>query len=456
MKILHYSLGLPPYRSGGLTKYSHDLMEEQIKQGDIVYLLFPGCIGFINKTTKIKYYKKYKDIQVYEMINPLPVPLLNGIAEANEFCKEVDKNIFIDFLSKIEVDVVHIHTFMGLYKEFLEACKDMNIKVVYTTHDYFGICTSVNFINSEGNLCETRNIDKCIQCNSHAYSMNTIKILQSRLYRYSKNKGIISSLKKIINMLKKENEVESTVFQSLNCKKINKDYYIKLLIYYDSMYKLIDYFFFNSNLAKEIYSRYIETNGSIISITHSDIKDNRVIKKFDGNKLNLTYLGPYKDYKGFDLLINVMTELYDEGYTDITLNTYGDNKKINTCYKNININGRYSYRNLKEIFDHTDILIVPSIWNETFGFITLEALSYATPVLVTNKVGSKDLVKKFDESMIVDSSLDGLKEKIINVFEDRDILNKINKKVIDDKFIYTINNHYFDIRDAYRKVLEMK
>lgn len=31
MKILHYNLGLPPYRSGGLTKYSTDLMIEQSK-----------------------------------------------------------------------------------------------------------------------------------------------------------------------------------------------------------------------------------------------------------------------------------------------------------------------------------------------------------------------------------------------------------------------------------------
>ena len=32
MKILHYSLGFPPYRSGGLTKFSMDLMREQIRE----------------------------------------------------------------------------------------------------------------------------------------------------------------------------------------------------------------------------------------------------------------------------------------------------------------------------------------------------------------------------------------------------------------------------------------
>ena len=44
MKILHYSLGFPPYRSGGLTKFCMDLMEQQIKDGHEVALLWPGAI----------------------------------------------------------------------------------------------------------------------------------------------------------------------------------------------------------------------------------------------------------------------------------------------------------------------------------------------------------------------------------------------------------------------------
>ena len=42
MKILHYSLGFPPYRTGGLTKFNYDLMIEQVKEGNDVALLWPG------------------------------------------------------------------------------------------------------------------------------------------------------------------------------------------------------------------------------------------------------------------------------------------------------------------------------------------------------------------------------------------------------------------------------
>lgn len=456
MKILHYSLGLPPYRSGGLTKYSFDLMKKQVEQGEQVFLLFPGQMRFINRNHNIKYYKRYSGINIYELINPLPVPLLKGICNPEKFCSSTNKNIFIEFLREINVDIVHIHTFMGLYKEFLEACKVLKIKIVYTTHDYFGLCTKVNFINSKGELCENRDIDRCIECNLSGYRINTIKILQSKTYRYIKSKGLINKIKKKIISVEKDNVDVADSKKNISSKKINKDSYIELLKYYEDMYKHIDYFLFNSSLAKEIYDKYIKLNGKVINITHSNIQDNRVIKNYDNNKLKITYLGPYKKYKGFNLLVNVMNEIERDGNKDIILSTYGDEiNNINTN-SNININGKYDYEGLKDIFEKTDLLLVPSIWNETFGFITLEALSYGVPVLLTNKVGSKDLIRKFDEDMIVNSVSEDLKRKIIEIYNDRNILKKINKKIVEDDFIFTIDKQYYDIRNLYKKVLEVK
>ena len=47
MKILHYSLGFPPYRTGGLTKYCIDLMLTQNEQGFETALLWPGRIRIL-------------------------------------------------------------------------------------------------------------------------------------------------------------------------------------------------------------------------------------------------------------------------------------------------------------------------------------------------------------------------------------------------------------------------
>lgn len=454
MKILHYSLGLPPYRSGGLTKYSIDLMLEQVKLGNEVMLLFPGRIGIINNNIKILFYKNYKNVKVYELINPLPVPLLNGIAEPNLFIKECDKSIFIKYIKKINPDIVHIHTFMGLYKEFLEACNELGIKVVFTSHDYFGICSKVNFINENGELCDSVKIENCARCNSKGDKLNKIRILQSPLYRYIKNKGIIDILKKYI---KKEGNL-SKYSQEIVNKTYDYNAYAELNKYYKSMYKSIDKIFFNSELTRSIYSKYLDNDGYTIPITHSDIKDNRELKLYNNEKiLNLTYLGPYKEYKGFFMLLNVMEQLNNEGHTNIKLNIYGDTSKDIKLSKHINDNGKYSYSELKNIFKKTDLLIVPSICNETFGFITLEALSYGVPVLATNKVGSKDLLNNnnFIKGEVIGVSEGLLKDKILEYSNDIKKLKKFNDSILKDEFKYEISMHCIDVCNKYKKILKL-
>ena len=54
MNVLHYALGFPPYRSGGLTKLCVDLMIQQSKEGKRVALLWPGKMGSLNKKTAVK------------------------------------------------------------------------------------------------------------------------------------------------------------------------------------------------------------------------------------------------------------------------------------------------------------------------------------------------------------------------------------------------------------------
>jgi hypothetical protein len=60
MRIVHYSLGFPPYRTGGMTKYCLDIMEEQIKAGHDVAMLWPGKIKQYGDECKIVKGKKYK------------------------------------------------------------------------------------------------------------------------------------------------------------------------------------------------------------------------------------------------------------------------------------------------------------------------------------------------------------------------------------------------------------
>ena len=178
MRILHYTLGFPPYRSGGLTRYAKDLMIAQNSLGHEVATFYPSGSNIFKKKCSIRYEKLLDGIDVYEMLNPLPVPLYYGIKAPKEMIDECNLNekSFMAMLEKVNPDVLHIHTLMGLPKRYLEIAHDKGIRIIYTSHDYFGLCPRVNLIDNQGGVCQICNEENCSNCNKLAKPVWFLKI----------------------------------------------------------------------------------------------------------------------------------------------------------------------------------------------------------------------------------------------------------------------------------------
>lgn len=390
MRILHYFLGFPPYRTGGLTKYALDLMETQISDGNRVAALWPGTIIKIGGRPSIKKNKSINEIDNYELINPLPVPLDEGILDVEKYTKSCDENLFIDFFDKNRFDVIHIHSLMGLYKELIDVAQKKHIRTVFTTHDYFGICPKVNLFHY-GVPCENDNECKdCVQCNATALSMKKIQLLQSPIYRCLKDSSIIKKLRKKHRKNYFTHEIKEDYIDSTIQMKAAK--YVVLRQYYVDMLEKIDIIHFNSSVAKKVYMKFIRPkNYKTISITHRNISDNRRRYKYDKNdKIKITYLSPAKPYKGFNILKGALDQLWHQGNKNFNLILYGVVNEV-APYMIIHNDG-YTYDELNGIFSEADILVAPSIWYETFGFTVLEAISFGVPVIVSDHVGAKDIV----------------------------------------------------------------
>ena len=181
MKILHYSLGLYPHRAGGLNKYCTDLMREQSKNHE-VSLLYPNGFRWWKKQCFVSKPTIRDGITCYRLINALPVSLLYGIKNPKDFYgRRISENSFEKFFETFQPDVLHLHTIMGLPEDALAYFKRKGVRIVYTSHDYFGICPKVNMINEKGEPCEGPDVERCRICNTNAPSTFILRIRNSNM-----------------------------------------------------------------------------------------------------------------------------------------------------------------------------------------------------------------------------------------------------------------------------------
>ena len=429
MKILHYSLGFPPYRSGGLTMFCMGLMEQQVKEGHDVSLIWPGAIKIFDKTTRVIKHESVKAIDSYEVINPCPVPYDEGIKEFDVYMQEGDKEVYEVFLAKLMPDVIHVHTFMGLHKNLLTVAGKAGIKLIFSTHDYFPICPKVTLFRN-GTVCDTADTCKmCGKCNNTALSLNKIYLLQSALYRNHKDDSIV----KILRKRHRDNFFESgKKFKSSKVVGSERDYHT-LRNYYLEMLSSFDLVHYNSLATKNIYERFCDIpNSRVIYITQFSIADKRKKKVFRSTLLRIRYLGTMNDAKGFSILKESLDMLWNEHH-NFVLDIHFQPKQMSPYMR---IHSRYNDSELEGIFDETDVLVAPSIWYETFGYTVLEALCYGVPVIVSDKVGAKDIMADGAGIIIDDISAD----KLLNVFRnmDTDTLQTMNKAILEKQKILTM------------------
>lgn len=386
MRILHYTLGFPPFRSGGLVFYAKELMDEQIKQGHEILALYPGEVNIFTNKTSIKSDKSSK-FQKYQIINSLPLPIFGGIKSPKDFKQEVSIEIYLDFLKQTKPDVIHVHTLMGIHLEFFLAACELSIPLVYTTHDYFGLAPEPNFYFNGNSYDSANTIENWILASTNSMDTWKLRIFQANFYPLVKNK--IKKITKLLNNNKINMSIRNGL-QDIISENI-KENYLGLKEYYLKIFTLIDFFHFNSKTSEEVFKNNInvDINGKVITITNSSIMDSNAsgTNKEYSRKTRLAYIGPDKDYKGFCSFIDLASNLSAE---DFEFHTYGYDSRSELV--NIIQHGRYDRYKISEMYRNIDILIVPSKWKETFGLIVIEALSNNTPVLVSENVGAKDLI----------------------------------------------------------------
>lgn len=225
--------------------------------------------------------------------------------------------------------------------------------------------------------------------------------------------------------------------------------YQKLLDYYKECFGLVDCFHFNSETAGDVYKQYLPScQGKVVSITHDGIKEHRKHKDFKHKVLHVGFIGNSTPYKGLPLLIAALESLGKSDSWELSVWGGGVGKHSSLP---IYFRGKFDFLTIEEVYHAMDVLVVPSIWKETFSLVTLEALSYGVPVIVSDNVGAQDIVKEYNPSFVYHSEAE-LKRLLSEILEERSLLRDFNQKILDMPWKHGMEEHTKELIERIYKI----
>ncbi|PLX28003.1 hypothetical protein C0583_02085 [Candidatus Parcubacteria bacterium] len=266
-------------------------------------------------------------------------------------------------------------------------------------------------------------------------------------------------------------------------KIINKNKY-KLLVHYhmdtSSLPGIKKFLAVPSNLIKKcLFNKSTKIScASLDYIENSDIKkyyknnknkffvvpfsvDTELFKpdqeKKEKELINITFVGGMDKahyFKGVDNLIEVFSEINDKkiklnlvGYGELQA-SYKKQVKNLGIEKKVNFYGKLELDKLVQIYQKSDIFVLPSInSHEAFGIVQIEAMSCGVPVISSDLPGVRSVYEDGVQGFnIKTGDKKDLKEKLNKLITDYSLRkkmsdsarmlakNKYDKKIIDSKF----------------------
>ena len=149
----------------------------------------------------------------------------------------------------------------------------------------------------------------------------------------------------------------------------------------------------------------------------------------------ITFIGKLNKSKGYDLagdaVINILNK-YKNWKAVFAGNE--EREKYNFSHKNLKIYKWLSHDKILKLLKKSSICLVPSVWEEPFGRISMEASIYGNAVILSNKGGLSETSKYHIK--LKNLHVNNIFKEINNLILDKKKLSKLQKKSFFDSKIF--------------------
>ncbi len=469
MRIMMVNWGWPPRQTGGPIGYAADLCKELVKTGHQVYMFYGGDSDF-----KGKCYLEYREeegINLASLVNS-PNQYSNFGLPLNECKQPTVEHYFEEFLDKVNPDLVHFHSLIGLSGSLIELAKRKGILTIISLHNYWFLCPRGDFlIPPDYRLCEGANEGlNCALClpktkKGWERGIDTLKnIFKTQLKR---NVWLKRKLQKIVlntNKIRNRFSPSDRKANSSTCHFLTPDplmvwgYGFRQEYLKGQLSKYADLIIAVSNSVKDIFVRKGISENKI-TVLHSGIKLADKLRDLAEKNdipprepLIFGFFGPVQPYKGVHILVEAFDHL-PLGSAKLLIYGTGPSHYYQALMTKANpyVEFRGAFDDLSKMLMEFDVAVVPPIWPDNAPLVVLEALSAKKPIIGANIGGIPDFVQDGLNGFLFDAGNPyDLAEKMKRIIESPDLVKAFKKNI---KKQMTMQEHAKEMEEIYRNLL---
>ncbi|UCC77441.1 MAG: glycosyltransferase family 4 protein [Anaerolineales bacterium] len=410
MKVLHLVHQYPPANIGGTEVYTESVAHALAKRGHEVTVLYRGSSPGVGLERH-----EEDDVMVVKTWAGLLSPNRRFLATLRDVPIE---QAFERVLDETRPDLIHIQHLMSFPETIISFIREQAVPFLITLHDYWWFCANAQLLtNYSRRLCE----------GPRAY-LNCARCVLARV-GFSGLWPAVPAL--AILMSWRGSRLRSATLQAS---------------------RLIA----PSHFVKEQYCSHAVPADRIEVLPHG-LEWPQGLKQRQGSAraVRLAYVGGLSWQKGVHILVDAVRELRGAVELWIAGDESFDPRYVGRLRDHVLPNQRFlghlSRERVWELLSQTDVVVVPSLWHETFSLIVHEAFATGVPVVASRVGALTEAIRDGEDGLLVPpGDVDAWRATLQRLVDERDLLAKLQASV---RTPMAVEEHTSRLESIYASVL---
>lgn len=476
MRILHIGYGFRPWRHGGLIAYAEDVMDAQTRRGDEVTYFFRGRHYPLAPDDRLHAWER-RGVAMREVLNStLTFGGDNGtLTPEADLTHPPSEVAFLKVLREQRPEIIHVQEVIGLPTSLIDIAIAHGVPIIATLQDYFPLCPVLKLYDVDDQLCNRHDVGaQCARCSATAPSSRRMFMSMTVAYELRRRLGaergerLVRAGERVLARTvgppgtapnappppppaaDDDRALRYQARRDINVARLSR----------------MDALVAQSHRVAEIYCE-LGVDASRVRVLHLTLRHLQDLhsQRFEAPPSPVRFVtlnGAASRQKGADVILGAATALHREGLAArFTLDLYGYTADWARAQlepiPNVNVHAGYAQQAIDQVLDGYHVGIVPSVWEEAYGYVGPEFLSKGIPVIGNARGGIVDYTHDGTTGWVNHTSdAAGLAEIIRSIVSDPQQVVDRNAWILAHRseLIKPLERHVGELDALYRELIE--